>query len=76
MVLAAEIGAALLRDHFAIDPCVANHHLQPFLECAADDFALMQIRLFAEGNAVRQRPRVALARDGAELVSGGEALLV
>ena len=76
MVLARQIGATLICDELPVNARVTNHHFEPLLECAAGDLSVLQIGVLREGYSIRQRPRVTLARDGTELISGGQAFLV
>ncbi len=56
--------------------CVAHEHFEALREGVVDDFAVLDVMAFGEGDAVGEGPGIALAGDGAELVGDGEALFV
>src|SRR5438309_405418 len=71
-----QIRAALPGEQLAIDPGIANHHLEPLLERFTDDLTIFDILIFHEGNTVWQCPGVTLAGNGAKLVGDSQALLM
>lgn len=73
---AREIGAALLREQRAVNADVPGEHFEPFLKWFAHDGPVGHVRLFRKGNAIGHRPRVALPRDGAQLVQNRQPFLV
>jgi len=77
VVVAFQVGGALFGDEISVDVGVADRHFEALFEGAAGyDLAVFHVGVFGERNPIGQGPGVALARDGAELVGGGEAFFV
>src|SRR5690242_17580587 len=71
-----QISAPLPCEEGAVNTNVAHEHFEPFLQRVTGHLPVPDIFLLRERNAVWQRPRVALARHGAELVGHGQPLFV
>lgn len=71
-----EIVGALVGEDPAVNPGVADEHFQALLEIVIGDFTVLEILAFDKGHRVRQRPRIALTRDRAELICGGQTFFV